>query len=154
MKKISFIFLLFMFVFITGCGTSNETRTVTTTGTFSSVASSHNLVASSNMDTYVGYDYINDAMVASSTGIDIEMIIYDNEDTANSAQENHIESFNLLKATGASINKDKGKNFYKYEMISNGYYMISSRIDNTLIFCKTSLDNKDTVESFFEELGY
>ena len=39
-------------------------------------------------------------------------------------------------------------------LISNGYYMISSRVENTLIFCKTNLDNKATVENVLGKLGY
>ena len=152
MKKI--VFLLFIFLFMTGCGTSDEVRNSATLDNFSSVARSYNLTVSDNMETYKYYDYINGASKTTDEGISIEMVIYDTDDNANAAQKNHIESFDLLKSTGATSQKEKGKNYYKYVMISNGYYMISSRIDNTLIFCKTMLDNKDVVSAVFEELGY
>ena len=65
-----------------------------------------------------------------------------------------LDSFNLLKSTGASEKKDKGDNYYKYFLISNNYYMVSSRVDNTLIFCKTLLTNKEEVDKVLDELGY
>jgi hypothetical protein len=59
-----------------------------------------------------------------------------------------------MKSTGAIIKKDSGKNYYKYTMISNGYYLVTSRVDNTLIFTKTLLKNKDLVDSVLEEIKY
>ena len=32
--------------------------------------------------------------------------------------------------------------------------MVSSRIDNTLVFCKTLLENKEKVEAVLEEIKY
>ena len=48
----------------------------------------------------------------------------------------------------------KGKNYYRYELVSNGYYMINTRVDNTLIFCKVMLNDKETVDEILDELGY
>ena len=84
----------------------------------------------------------------------IEMIVYDNADDAEKVLEEHIKSFNLLKSTGAAEKKQTGDNYHKYFLISNNYYMVSSRIDNTLIFCKTLVTNKESVDKVLDELGY
>ena len=32
--------------------------------------------------------------------------------------------------------------------------MISTRVDNTLIFCKTLITNKEVIEKIYNEIGY
>lgn len=151
MKKIG-ILLLIMIIFVTGC--SNETRVATDLVNFEKVGEKNNFTVSDNSDSYVSHTYINDSRMAVYNDVTVEMIVYDTADNASKVLNEHIDSFNLLKSTGASEKKDKGENYYKYVLISNGYYMISSRVDNTLIFCKTSLNNKSMVENLFNELGY
>ena len=151
MKKIYILFLLFICVFITGCG---GTKTSVDGNTFAEIGFSNGLIVNDNMVSYADEEYIINAKKANRDDLIIEMIIYDSEDTADKVQDNQIKTFNNLKNTGATVKKNKGKNYYSYSLVSNGYYMISSRVDNTLIFYKTTLDNKDTVVNFLEKLGY
>lgn len=153
MKKKYFILLgLVICLILTGCG--GESKEVKSTSDFNTVASNNGFTVNDNMSTYSGNDYITGAMVATTSDITIEMVIYDSVENANKVQEGQIDSFNLLKSTGASEKKDKGDNYYKYFLISNNYYMVSSRVDNTLIFCKTLLTNKEEVDKVLDELGY
>ena len=134
MKKRYFILLgLVICLILTGCG--GGSKEVKSTSDFDTVASNNGFTVNDNMSTYSGNDYITGAMVATTSDIIIEMVIYDSVENANKVQEGQIDSFNLLKSTGASEKKDKGDNYYKYFLISNNYYMVSSRVDNTLIFC-------------------
>ena len=59
-----------------------------------------------------------------------------------------------MRGTGTELHNDEGKNYRKFWMISNGYYMVSSRIDNTLIFAKVLLENREKVDSVLEDMGY
>lgn len=153
MKKRYFILLgLVICLILTGCG--GGSKEVKSTSDFNTVASNNGFTVNDNMSTYSGNDYITEAMIATTSDITIEMVIYDSMENANKVQEGQIDSFNLLKSTGASEKKDKGDNYYKYFLISNNYYMISSRVDNTLIFCKTLLTNKEEVDKVLDELGY
>lgn len=153
MKKRYFILLgLVICLILTGCG--GGSKEVKSTSDFDTVASNNGFTVNDNMSTYSGNDYITGAMVATTSDIIIEMVIYDSVENANKVQEGQIDSFNLLKSTGASEKKDKGDNYYKYFLISNNYYMVSSRVDNTLIFCKTLLTNKEEVDKVLDELGY
>ena len=86
--------------------------------------------------------------------VTVEMAIYDSVDNAKLAQETQIKEFDNLRSTGNIITKDEGQNYYDYTMISNGYYMVTSRIENTLVFSKVPLDNKDIIENTINSIGY
>ena len=150
MKKFSICLLMIISLFITGCG--NKTKVAITLEDFSQAATDKHFVVM--LEDYTGVSYINEARVASMDGIEIQMINYTEAKYAEKVQNEQIDSFNLLKTTGAWEKKDSGKNYYRYEIVSNGYYMINTRVDNTLIYCKTLLENKDTVQGLFNELGY
>lgn len=152
MKKIYLITLLILSIFITGC--SKESKEVITTDSFNTLAESNNFTYEDNSSSYSKYSYILNASIAKYNDISIEFITYDTEENAKKVQDSQIKSFNTLKSTGAAETKNKGKNYYKYILISNNYYMISSRINNTLIFCKTPLTNKDNVEKLINSIGY
>ena len=140
--KIYLTVILILCIFISGC--SNSSKEVITSETFANNATSNNFTYEDNLTSYSNYNYILSAYIARyNEDISIEFITYDTEDNAKKVQESQIKGFNTLKSTGAAETKDKGKN-----------YMISSRIDNTLVFCKTPLTNKDNVEKLITSIGY
>ena len=145
--------ILIMCLFLVGC-TSKEEKTVKTINDFTTVCSNVGLATADRMNMYKNDNYIKEAMQCVADNLEIEMVVYDNMESAKDVQEKQIENFNLLKSTNSISNKDKGKNYYRYEMVGNGYYMYSLQVDNTLIFTKTLLANKDKVTSVLEGLGY
>lgn len=153
MKKLSIYLLFIMCLFITGCG-EDKVKEVATLDEFETASISEGFTVNDNMIMYVNADYILESKKAVYDDIEIEMVKYTDSDYASQAQENHIESFNLLKNTGAYAEKEKGSNYYKYVLVSNGRYMLSTRVDDTLIFCKTMLEDRATVEAIINELGY
>lgn len=152
MKRKLGIFLVCACLITTGCG--GDSRVSSNLDSFTQVASNNNFVVNDIMNSYSGVTYITGAKKAMFDDSGIEMVIYDNEDNAKKAQEKHIDNFNTLKSTGASNKRDKGKNYYSYSLISNGYYMVSSRIDNTLVFSKVVLEDKEKIEKILDDLGY
>lgn len=154
MRKKYLILLLIMAVFVmTGCN-SSKTKEVASVETFNNEATTEGFTVSDNSDAYQEYDYISSSTIATIDELDIEMVVYDTDEFAKKSQEQQIEKFNLLKGVNAVIKKDEGKNYYRYTMVANGKYMITSRIDNTLIFCKTDTNNSEKVEKLFDTLGY
>lgn len=153
MKKLSIYFIFILCLFLTGCGGPKE-LTVASLDTFKSVASSNGFTVTDNMDAYKDVSYINGAVLATYGDIEIEMISYTDVESAKKVQENQISSFNLLKSTGAAENKKSGNNYYKYSLISNNRYMVNTRVDNTLVFCKTLITNKEIVEKVYNGIGY
>ena len=152
-KSLGIYLFAIMCLFITGCG-EEKTKTASTTAQFDSVATSQGFTIYDNMELYTGVDYIVSSKVAAYDDMEIEMVEYIVSDYASRTQESHIESFSLLKSTGAHLEKEKGTNYYKYTLVSNNRYMVSTRIDNTLIFCKVMLTQKDKVTALLDELGY
>ena len=150
MKK---IIVIIMCLFLIGC-TSKEEKSVKTINEFVTVCSNAGMATADRMSFYTNDDYIKEAMQCVLDNLEIEMVVYDNVESAKGVQEKQIENFNLLKSTNSVNNKDKGKNYYKYEMVGNGYYMYSLQVDNTLIFTKTLMINKDKVTEVLNGLGY
>ena len=153
MKKLGILFVVFIFLFATGCK-SNKTKVVTSLDNFNNVLTSENFSVNDKSSGYENISYINGAMQAISGTIIMEMFEYTDVESAKKVHSEHVENFNLLKSTGAHEIKDEGQNYYKYVLISNGYFMVSVQVDNTVIFCKTFLDYKDLVDGIYNKLGY
>ncbi len=154
MKRFIFIFCLCLFL-LCGCtNESNESKAVGNISSFEDVCGNNGFSVVDNINNYMGVNYISDAKLATYNNISIEMVIYTDDASAKKVQDEHIKSFRKIKNTATTENKEKGSNYYKFWMVSNGYYMVSSRIGNTLIFSKTVLSNKESVENILEDLGY
>ena len=153
MKKISISLLLIICLVMTGCG-EPKTKELITLDDFNTILTNYNFSVSDNMSNYGNVSYIEGSKKAVLDDIEIEMIDYTDSKSAEKVLDSHIDSFNLLKNTGAHEGDTDGDNYHRYFLISNNKYMISARVQDTLIFCKTDLDNKDTVDKIFEELGY
>lgn len=153
MKKFIMCLLFIGCLFITGCG-SNKVKEAATVLDFMDVLEEKNFTVTDNLESYEGLDYILESKIAEYEDIKIEMVRYIDSDNAEKSLKNHKKSFDLVKSTGALENVEKGKNYHSYSLVSNGRYMISSRIDNTLIFTKVMLEDKEVVEEILTELGY
>lgn len=155
MKKINLFLLAICCLLFTGCGNNIKNKDVKTIDDFNKVATNNNFKIKDNKESYAEQDYIIKASIATyGTDITIEMIEYDNVENTIKVQEGQINSFILLKSTGATEKNIKGDNYRKHYLISNNHYMISTRVENTLIFSKTLLTNKDKVDAILDELGY
>lgn len=152
MKKIFFTLLL-LFILV-GCSFNKELNVIDY-NKFNNVLINNAFYVDNNSDSYTNSSYIKEAYVARQNDeFMVEFIVYDNDKSAKTVINNHINSFKMLKSTGATEINENGKNYQKYILISNNYYMSSIRVDNTLIFCKTSLKNKDVIEKIYKELNY
>ena len=153
MKKFSFCLLLIICLFISGCGKVKNKEAITIDN-FIQVAENNNLLIVNNMDTYSNVDYIVDSRKAVVDDTEIEMVVYIDSESADKALEYHMSSFETLKSTAAAEKEEERGNYHSYFLISNNRYMISTRVDNTLIFSKTMIENKELVEKVISELGY
>ena len=152
MKKIKIISLCLLCIILTGCG--GKEKEAKTISDYLAVCDNNGLTSIDKMEQYTNDSYITDSKACVLDDEEIEMVVYDSSDSAKKAQDNQIEQFKSFRSTSNIIEKDKGKNYYKYTMITNGYYIVSSRIDNTLIFTKIILDDKETLDKLLNELDY
>lgn len=147
--------IIFAVILFTLCGCSNKSKEVKDIDEFNEISVNNDFKVVDNMNSYENINYIDYATLAViDDDSNLEMVIYESVDYATKVQENQIENFASRKSTGATEKNDKGKNYYKYSLISNNRYMVSSRVENTLIFCNTSLSNKSSVDAILEELEY
>ena len=153
MKKLFICFLLVMCLLTTGCG-EEKTKSLISLDEFNNISTNNGFSIEDNSSSYKDYNYITGSRLALSGDVQVEMIQYTDSESAEKVLEAHIESFNLLKSSGAAEKNINGDNYHKYFLVSNNRYMISVRVDNTLIFCKTMLTNKEKVDKLFDELGY
>ncbi len=152
MKKLKLIFAVLLCTILVGC-TSNETKTVATKDSVNNTLVENGYAVVDNMKIYDGA-YVKNAIKGSYGDITIEFIEYTSSENAETVLKGHIDTFKLLKSTGAAEKNIEGKNFHHYTLISNNYFMISARVENTLVFCKTPLTNKDKVEAVFNTINY
>lgn len=50
--------------------------------------------------------------------------------------------------------KEENGNYYKYAALTNGYYEVIIKIDNTLIYGQIDANKRDELDSILNELGY
>ena len=155
MKKIIIFCLCLICLFLSGCG-SSKTPDVVSLNKFEEILTDNKFNITNNTEQYTEkVDYIIGARLANlGDELQIEMIEYKDFETAKKVQDGQIESFLLLKSTGAHENIKKGENYYKYGLVSNGRYMVSVRVKNTLVFCKTLLENKEIVDKVIDSMKY
>ena len=152
MKKISLLFLGIFCLVLTGCG--SEVKEVKSLNDFEVAANNNGYTVSDNSDEYADISYITGSRKAVIDDLELEMVEYDTAVNAKKTQSKHIEAFKNMKSSGATGESKRGKNFYRFSLISNGFYMVSTRIDNTLIFTKTAVENKDKVITLLDSLNY
>ena len=148
MKKILLIILV---LFMTGC---TMVKTATNVNNFENVASNKGFSINNRSSEYDSVSYIKEYSKATLDDTVIEMVVYSDSESAAKVQQSHIKDFSLRKSTGAQIISQKGKNYYHYSLVSNNRYMLSTRVDNTLIFCQVMLEDKELVDNIIKELGY
>lgn len=152
MKKTFLLCLILCCFIVAGC--SNKVKDVKTLNDFDKVCTDLGYDSNDNLQNYQTDSYIIGSKVINLDEYKVEMIIYDNEDNAKKVQEQQIDTFMKVRNTMVTVVKDKGKNFYEFKMVTNGFYMVSTRIENTLIFTQIPVDYKDKVDSIINELGY
>lgn len=152
MKRFRFLLLILVCLVMVGCKSTK--KPVEKATDFETAVNESKFIFLDNMGSYPDVDYIKEAKKAILESTVIEMIIYKDEATAKKIQDEQIKNFKTIKNTATTEHKSEGKNYYKFWMVSNGYYMVSSRIENTLVFCKTQLEAKGKVEAVLEKMGY
>ena len=152
MKKYTILLLTIFCLFLTGCG-NNKVKEVKTLNDFEEICTNNEFTVDDNMLNYTDKE-ITGAKIAKFDNEHIEMVIYEDDKYAKKVQDGHIDDFMKIRNTMVTVDKDKGKNYYNFKMVSNGYYWISTRIENTLIFGKVPIDYKEKVDTVLNSLGY
>ena len=125
-----------------------------------------NYIGKQGFDVYNALDYLPDSTF--KEGIKVGYLTHKNND-----KDFQINFFEFLTETYTmysyyneviTIEKNNNEelvennintsNYSKYTALSNEYYYVMIRIDNTVIYTKTDKDNKQIVDNLLQELGY
>ena len=152
LKRIGMLAICIMALFtLTGC----ENKDVISKDDFISEAKKNDLITVDVTSQYSSYEYIKSATIAkNSNEWQIEFYVLDDADNAKSMFNTNKNIFeNSKDNNSAELSKNMG-NYSIYELISDGYFMYISRVENTLLYVKVKTTYKDTVKAIIKELGY
>lgn len=154
LKRFFLALVLFISVFaLTGCGK----KEALTYGQFYSRMSDKGYKLTDVKNQFENYKSISKAYVASSKDLTYQIEFYE-----LSSEENAIAFYDnnksIFEASVGKVVKKKidinGKNYSKYNATSNGYYMVVSRIKNTVVFARIAEEHSEQAKKDIKELGY
>lgn len=102
------------------------------------------------------YDYIKEAYVASARDYSYQLEFYElsDENYATMFYSTNKSIFESYKDNSSVETNIDGKNYSKYTLKVNEQYMLLSKIDNTVIYLKSDIKNKDSINKLLKEIGY
>lgn len=105
---------------------------------------------------YSDAEFITEAYLAvdKTQSYQIEFYVVSDSDRAAKMFEGNKLDYEQNKGSAYVGNSYDVGNHSKYTLTADGMYVLISRIENTLIFVKTSADYKDSVNEDVEALGY
>ena len=152
MKRINLVCLAIICLLLVACG--GGSKNVSTLEKFKEITLNNDFSVNDNLNYYQNYNYITGSYVAANENYTIEMVTYKDKDSAKKSFENITNKFKEMRGSGATPKTSKGDNYETYKMVSNNYYMLATRVENTIIFTKAPLTYKDTVDKVFNDMGY
>lgn len=142
-------FLIFIFIL---CSCTNYHLTIKE---FRDIALFNGYYLDNTNNEYKNYSYVKDVCYAYSRESDylIQFIELNNDDYAYKFFLTNKEAIQD-DSNEVLYHKEKNSNNYNlYHIKTKEYIMIVIRMDNNIIYVNTTIDNNDTITSFFDELN-
>jgi len=151
MKKI----LLVIFLVLVLCGCSIKKSNVSTKE-FCETFTKKNGYCYSNMDEYSDNENVLDCYSGSNSKEEFTIIYYkfDSIDYAKSVFNDFKYGFIKYKSSKYNENQINLLNYNYYSIVNNGYYKVTSRIDDTVIYIDAEEKYIDKINKYLKELGY
>lgn len=152
-KKILFgIMCVLTLLLTTGCALSKDSLTGEE---FTKISDEKGMITADVKEQFAGYDYVLEANVAvSQEGWQIEHYVLETKEDAKtmySKNKSDFEKFSDSKNVSSVVEVG---NYTKYTLETGEYYMVLSRVDNTLLYVKVPVNNKDSAVKLIDALGY
>lgn len=150
--KISLLIICLVSVFsFYGC---NSKKTISASD-FSQKVSQMGYTLEDVTSQYTSNDNIKSVITAKANeGYSILFFVFDDDVSATGMFNSNKNSFESYKSKSAVQNSIKFVNYSSYELTSNGYYMYTCRIDNTLIYVKASDTYKENIKKLIKDIDY
>ena len=155
MKRISLMFCVLFIslcVIVTGCG-----KKVVSPQIFESKLESYNYAVNKVAGLETTNSGLQNALLAipkNNDNIRVWYYIYKSKDNAIKAYNKKVESTNTYKDSSTITSNEDSSMISKYSFESNKNYILTTRIDNTIISVESDINMKDNMKSLMEELGY
>lgn len=151
MKKYFIKIITIIFILLANCGCTN--KSVLSTTAFSSVLKSHDFEIIDITNQYSKEPNIDKVYIGKNKDkYQIEYFIILNEETAKTIFNENIKAYNNL--SGTTKTKVEGNNFIKYTFLTNSYYVVISKVENTFIYIEAPIDYKNEIDIILEEMNY
>lgn len=134
----------------------NKEKTPITASDFYNIMSQKGYIVQEASNQVSSNYYIKQSCIAISEDYTYQIEFYEliDDSYATNFYNNNKSIFESSKGNAAIETNVGLKNYQKYTLSSNGKYMVVSRIGNTVIYIETADENKDTIKSILEEIGY
>lgn len=158
MRKGKVLLLGVICLLLVGCGTKSkdkeESKETTLINNFEKASVKNEFIFLDNKGSYLDNNNVINAKKAILDDVVVEMVIYKDKKSAEKAQDEQIKNYKNEANESAKEKKKEGKNSYKFILEYDNFYIVSSRIDNTIVFCRTVNQNKKKVDAVLKELKY
>lgn len=149
-KRYLVVFLIVVLFSLTGC----MNKKALSVDEVKSIVEKNGFQVTDTKYKYESFDYITDVLQLGDSNFYIQFIVTNDTEKAKQLFESNkqiIDSYRKGTYTNSSTN---GKNYETYKLVSNGYYMYVSRVDNTLIYANEKEEYKEEVQKIIDALKY
>ena len=103
---------------------------------------------------FSGMDHVINAYKFGNSNYYIEYLEISDVEKAKIIFQNNKERIDSNRNGSYTNMSTSGNNYETYELVSDGYYMYISRVDNTLIYADDKVEYEKEVKKLIEDLGY
>lgn len=159
MKKLKTIsitfFCILISILLTGCNIGKDKDSITS-DEFCSKMQDENYTIVDSSDQFSSVDGVNNVYIAIAPNYSYQIEFYEltSDSQAKESYKKNKDTFENLKTSVSANTEVELANYSKYTLVSNGKYMVISRIDNTFIYVNVSSEYKDDIDNILSDLGY
>lgn len=149
-KRFAFVVVcVLMILCLTGCGS----KEVITTDYFKTTAEKYNYTTLDVSDKFSS-GIVAATYAESSDGYGITFLTFEDESSAVARFNYQKSIYEKYKGSASSESSSNVNNYLTYTLTSGGYYMHICKVDNTMLYVRTSDIYKSNVKKMIKELGY
>ena len=129
-KGLIVVLLVVALLTLTGC----MTKKALTTAEVKAIVEEQGFRVTDANDKYSDSDFTTDVIEIGNNNFYIQFITINNEENAKALFNSNKEKIDGFREGSYTNSSMSGKNYETYELVSGGYYMYISRVDNTIIY--------------------
>lgn len=156
LRAISIIlFCIITCITLTSCSIGKRKDSITP-DTFCSKMQDKSFTIVDSTEQFSSTDGVQNVYIAIAPNYTYQIEFYELSDDsqAEESYEKNIQTFEKSKTNVSSNTEVKLANYAKYTLLSNGKYMVISRINNTFIYVNADSDYKDDIDDILSNFGY